>query len=147
MIELEFKRQQRLKGIERGYYFKGELLSKLKTEAINILRKKVEEAGQGNWEKGKEILPDDANILNEEWQKSNDRTKKIEEKKKPYYEQMHINSLKHQILTLQIKLENAILKKRQVEEIYQAKIFTLNEEKDKIQQIINKHEAETDGKK
>ena len=70
---------------DRGYYFKGELLSRYKSEAFKIIRKRIEEAGNGSFLEGKEILKDEAKLLFNRMEDMNKVIKKTEESKKEYY--------------------------------------------------------------
>jgi hypothetical protein len=133
---LEFRKKSKLKGIECGYYFKGELLSRYKTEAILILRKRVEEAGKGNFLKGKEFLPDEWQVIHNEWEKAEERTNKTNIKKKPYWDKLHINSLKHKLLTLDNKIELQKSRKSQIEQIFTDRINALEKEKEEIMIVI-----------
>jgi hypothetical protein len=135
-VSLEFRKKSKLKGVVEGYYFKGKLLSRYKTEAIDILRKRVEQAGKGDFMKGKELLPDEYSVINQEWLKGEERTKKIHIKKKPYYDRLHINSLKHQLLHLQNKIENLISKRSKSEQEYNDRINAIESEKEKMMGVI-----------
>jgi hypothetical protein len=104
---------------DRGYFFKGEFLHVYKNEAIDILRKRVEEAGKKESEKlspmnpnyqipfqiGKEILKDEAQIVIQQQEEMNQRTKKTEETKKPYYEQQRVEAKLKKIERLQKELD------------------------------------------
>lgn len=135
-MELEFRKKSKLKGIECGYYFKGELLSRYKTEAIEILRKRIEKAGQGDFLKGKEFLPDEYNVINQEYLKWEERTNKNYNKKKFYYDKLHINCLKHRLLTLQNKIDMQKSRKSQIEQIFTDRINALEKEKEEIMIVI-----------
>lgn len=103
----------------RGYSFKGEFLHSYKNEAIEILRKRVEEAGKKESVKlsplnsnyqipfqiGKEILKDEAKVVIDHQGELNERIKKTEEKKKPYYRQMSLNARLDKIEKLQKELD------------------------------------------
>jgi len=135
-IELEFRKFSKLKGVKCGYYFKGELLSRYKTGAIDILRKRVEKAGNGDFVKGSGLMPEEYSVINQEYLKGEERTKKIHIKKKPYYDRLHINSLKHQLLTLQNRIEILISRRSKSEQEYNDKINAIEQEKEKITGVI-----------
>lgn len=103
----------------RGYFFKGEFLHLYKNEAINILRKRVEEAGRKESDKlsplnpdykipfqiGKEILKDEAQIVIKQQEEINRRTKQTEETKKSYYELLRVEARLKKIEKLQKELD------------------------------------------
>lgn len=136
IIQLEFKQKSKVRGIEGGYYFKGEYLSRLKFLSLDILRKRIIDAGKGNFEKGKEILPDEWGVIHHEWEKGEERSKKTYENKKPYYERLHINALKHKILTLQNKMEMLNKRKEDIEKEFSDKILAVEKERKNVEDEI-----------
>jgi hypothetical protein len=133
---LEFKKLSRILGIECGYYFKGKLLSRYKTESIKILRERIEKAGSeigdksiSSWEKGMKALPDEAQVIMEEYEKSKRKTDKTYDKKKPYYKELHKRAIKHSILTLNERIRMKELRKIEVIKDFDKSI---QEIKDKI---------------
>lgn len=104
-MSLEFKRANKVLGQICGYYFKDEFLSRYKSEAIQILRARVERAGNGKFENGKALCPDEWKVIHEEYERSKRATKKTYTKKKPYFQLLHKRALKHSLLTLQEKLK------------------------------------------
>lgn len=101
----KFKKKSIKKEIECGYYFKGEFLSRYKTEAKQILRKRIENAGDGSLEKGKKILKDEWKVLHQEWLKSCKTIKKTNRKKRAYYKRARIESKKRKIKQLREELQ------------------------------------------
>lgn len=117
-MSLEFRKANKVLGIEIGYFFKGEFLNRYKSEAIKILRERIEKAGseigdksRTNWEKGKEFLPDEAKVIFEEYKKSKRKTEKTHEKKKLYYQEIHKRVLKRSLITLQEKIRMKEIRK------------------------------------
>lgn len=110
-MELEFKKKSKILGILEGYYFKGELLSRYKTEAIKILRERIETAGskvgdksKTNFEKGMEICKDEWQIIHDEFEKCSLKVQKTYDKKKPYYVKIHRRVLERKINTLKNRI-------------------------------------------
>lgn len=117
-MTLEFRKASKVLGTEAGYYFKGVLLNRYKSEAIKILRERIEKAGsevgdksRTNWEKGVEVLPDEAKVIYEEYESHKRRTNKIHEKKKPYYRELHKRVLKRSLVTLQEQIRMKEMRK------------------------------------
>lgn len=142
-MEYEFKKQSKILGIERGYYFKGEFLSRYNTEAIAILRKRIEEAGnkvgdmsRTSWEKGREVCPDEWKVVHREWKKSTEKNKKTHEKKKPYYEKIHKRVLERKINTLKHKIDDVEARKKHYCLECDERIKEINKEIEQIGEAI-----------
>jgi hypothetical protein len=138
-MELEFRKLSKLKGVERGYYFNNKLLSRYKTEAIAMLRKRIEDAGHGDW-----VLPEEAEAITIEYNKATEKTRKTHEKKKPIYAQMHISSLKNRISFLENWIERLELRKKDVGKIFDDKIEEKRKEQQEITALINASQENPD---
>jgi len=113
--QLSFKKKSVLNNIECGYYFKGELLSRYKTQALQILRERIEKAGsqvgdmsQTNFEKGMKVLPDEYAIVHQHYLESTEKNRKTKEKKKVYYATMRRARLESDIAYLQQLMQSKI---------------------------------------
>ena len=130
MENLEFKKGKRLNkngepviwSNDRGYYFKGEFISKYKNNAFDIIRDRIEKAGNGDFFKGKEILKDESELLFDRMNKFRISLEKTRIKKKPFYIQQRISGKKRTIdnLKKEIILEKEKLK--QLKKEYRAKL-------------------------
>lgn len=114
----EFKKGNKILAISCGYYFKGKLLSRYKSEAIAILRKRIEDGGnrigdlsRDTWEKGKEACPDEWQVIHEEYEKSKTKTNRTREKKQPYFDKIHERVIARKIKTLTLKIEDVKTRK------------------------------------
>lgn len=109
----------------RGYFLRGKFIHRYKNIALEILRKRVEEAGkklQNNlspmnpnyktpFQLGKDICKDEYEVVNYHYNQQRMTTKKIEEKKQPYYQRINtlsklkkIEKLKEELARLQGKV-------------------------------------------
>lgn len=130
---IEFKKESKIWGIKRGYYFKGEFLSKYKTEAMQKLR----EPFKDNYsDENKKKFPDEWEAIHYEWEKSRDKTKRINEKILLYREArrerrkpMKIKMLEEDIKIYQEKMNE---KMRDIKQFYEARIKIKEEEIKKL---------------
>jgi hypothetical protein len=139
----EFKKQNKILGIGCGYYFKDVFLSRYKTEAIRILRNRIEEAGskvgdrsKSSWEKGQLELPDEAKVLKDEWLKGEERTRKTHAKKKQFYKEIHKRVLKRKIVTLQERIRLKEERKIFISERFDIEIQSLKDEIAKLEEAL-----------
>jgi hypothetical protein len=143
MTNLIFKKFSKRLGILRGYYFKEEFLSNYKTEAIKILRDRIEKAGseigdmsRNAWEKGQEILPDEFSIIKQEFEKITERTRRTHEKKKPYYEMLKKRQIEREIFKLSQRIEYLENKKLSVLSGIESDIIESKKQKEKLIESI-----------
>ena len=125
MVKLIFKKPKIRFGenFEKGYYFKGEFLSRYKTEAIRILRERVE--GLSIEERDK---TDEWKIIHQEYLKSIERTKKINKTKQPYYKKQRERIIKRKIILLKEKINYLEwMKKEKMKEFDERIILIKNE--------------------
>lgn len=142
---LEFIKQKKSQGIceETGYYFKKEFLSKYKTKAIEILRKRVKDAGDGDFIKGKDIAVDEWEVINKEYIKSCEAIKKTNQTKKPYWDKIRKRTLQRRIVRLGEKIND--MKERKKERIwdFDERINKIYIEIDKIKKEIKENQNGT----
>lgn len=116
-----FEKGSKILGLEKGYYFGDEFLSRYKREALEKLRNRVEEAGKNVgdmsrtvWDKGKEVCPEEWEVIHAEWLKESEKIKKTHEKKKVYYDKMREEGFKRQIATLKVRIDFLEGKKKKI---------------------------------
>jgi len=145
-MELEFIKQKKSQGIceETGYYFKKEFLSRYKTKAIEILRKRIEDAGDGDFIKGKDIAVDEWKVINKEYIKSCEKTKKTNQTKKPYWNKLKDRTIQRRIIRLGEKISDLEDRKKEIIEDYNNRINLVEKE---IEQLKNYKESIEGGKK
>jgi len=127
---LEFKKPKIRLGetFSTGYYFKGEFLSRYKNEAIAILRKRVVDLPDEERNK-----TDEWKVIHEEYLKTKERTRKIELKKKPYYEKLSKRARKRRIVRLKNKIKDIESRKKDIVKILDKKIKLIEKEIEKCQ--------------
>jgi predicted N-acyltransferase len=137
-----FKKRSKILGIVEGYYFKGEFLSRYKTEAIKILRNRVETAGSKigdksklDIEKGKEICKDEWQVVHDEYEKATLKNQKTHEKKKPYFAKINQRVLERRIVTLNNKIIDIDNKLLQINQDFATKKQSIQTEIDQIKKI------------
>jgi hypothetical protein len=99
---LEFKKMSILKGIPKeleGYYFKGEFISRYKTETTKLLRERI---GKLSDEEAKKT--DEWKVLHEIYLFGRLRAEKTEIAKKEYYKMRKEESIKNKIAKLECQL-------------------------------------------
>lgn len=139
----KFKKESKILGVSAGYYFKGEFLSRYQNEAIKILRGRIEEAGskvgdssKTNWEKGKEILKDEFEVIDTAFRLCTMRIKKTHDKKKPYYAKIHRRVLERKIETLKNRIWDVDERLARINNEFQNKKLNLLKEIEEIEKQL-----------
>lgn len=156
MSIMEFKKKSKRFGIQAGYYFKGEFLSRYKTEAIEILRNRIEKAGKETgdmsrdvWDKGKEVLPDVWEAIHHEWKLGKIKTDKSNIKIQEWRERERIKKIPYQIeiIKQEIKMEQMKMREKMndIKEFYEGRI-KIQEEKIKQLEIKNENKDKEEEK-
>jgi len=142
MEKLIFIKQKKSQGIydETGYYFKDEFLNRYKAKAIEILRKRVIEAGNGNFEAGKDKALDEWEVIHDEYLKSVETTKKINQSKKWYWDKLKKRTLQRKINRLNEKIEDIKNQKEDAIKFHEERIEKVQEEIKLVEQGL-KHEC------
>lgn len=101
MIELfEFKKKSKVLGIECGYYFKGEFVSRYKTKAMEILRARIKELSDDEKKK-----TDELKVLNQEYLKQTEKNKKTYVKQLAFHKRIREAQKPARILKLKAEIE------------------------------------------
>lgn len=128
MNSLEFKKKNRFLGIVCGYYFKGVLLSRYKTEAIEILRSRVDNLSEDNRNK-----TDEWKVITEEYEKSCEKTRKTHEKKQGYYKKIGERVRLRKIEGLKFRIQDVRERKEKVMQDFDSRINKLIIELNELQ--------------
>jgi len=130
---IEFKKESKILGIKRGYYFKGEFLSKYKTETMEKLREPFKDNFS---DENKMKFPDEWEAIHYEWEKSRDKTKRTNEKlllhreaRRERRKPMKIKMLEEDIKIYQKKMKE---KMNDIKQFYEERIKIKEEEIKKI---------------
>jgi hypothetical protein len=144
MKNLEFRKESKILGVKCGYYFKGEFLSRYKTEAIRMLRERIEHAGsqvgdcsQTNWEKGIKALPDEAKVIFDEYQKAKKKTDSTHNKKKPYYKELHKRGLRRSLITLSDRIRMKEMRKSEIIQGFDKEIQEIKKQMVEVEKELN----------
>jgi hypothetical protein len=139
---LVFVKQKKSQGIyeETGYYFKNEFLDRYKTKAIEILRARIKEAGNGDFVAGKEKAPEEWAVIHEEYLKSVEATKKTNHTKKPYWDMLRKRTLQNRIHKLRDKIEWIEERRQQAVLEFDERIKVVEKEIQNIEKEISENE-------
>jgi len=138
-MPLEFRKKSILKGVVCGYYLNNEFLSRIKTDAIAILRERIKDRGHGFNDTEWKNTPEGV-VICEEYEKANKKTRKTEEKKKGYYKTLSSEKRQNDIFRMEQKiLRHEKMKTERINffnDYYNERITELRENIVKLKNIV-----------
>ncbi len=124
---LEMKKGSKTLGIQRGYYFKGEFVARLQSEALVILRKRVEHLPEIERNE-----TDEWKIIHAQYLKMVTKAEHTHKAKQPYYAKIGERAKKTKIFHLEERIKEFNRKKFESLEELDQKIKELQSQVDEL---------------